>query len=180
MGGVDRSNVARGRWGEQRAVTHYERLGFSVVARNWRPHGYGVRGDLDLIVGIDDLVVDDAVPAMRNHVTRLLRARDPDVALADEILIVERGVRHGRAGQADRGDDGLRRQHARASHLHRNVLNDRLLFFRRTDAFSGLRVPHRDPYAVHMMFVRLLATRLASAQSHRPTRTVPAPGPLCA
>ena len=61
----DRSNVARGAWGEQRAVKLYERLGFRVLARNWRPHGYGVRGDLDLIVRCDDLVVVCEVKARR-------------------------------------------------------------------------------------------------------------------
>lgn len=63
---ADRANVARGRWAERRAETHFVRLGFRVLARNWRPHGYGVRGDIDLIVGVDDLVVVCEVKARRS------------------------------------------------------------------------------------------------------------------
>jgi len=96
MGGVDRSNVARGRWGEQRAVTHYERLGFSVVARNWRPHGYGVRGDLDLIVGIDDLVVVCEVKARRagspgGAVAAVSAAKQAQVRQLAELWLAEQG-----------------------------------------------------------------------------------------
>jgi len=38
-----------GRAGEQVAVRHLERAGFQVLARNWRPTGAGLRGELDVV-----------------------------------------------------------------------------------------------------------------------------------
>lgn len=38
-----------GRYGEQLAVRHLERAGFLVLARNWRPAGVGLRGELDVV-----------------------------------------------------------------------------------------------------------------------------------
>ena len=45
----DLSRRARGRWGEDRAVGHLRRLGYDVVARNWRSPEREVRGELDVI-----------------------------------------------------------------------------------------------------------------------------------
>lgn len=53
IGAVDLSRVARGRWGEDRAATHYRRLGYEVRDRNWRC----VHGEMDLIVQRGDLIV---------------------------------------------------------------------------------------------------------------------------
>ena len=52
---------------------------------------------------------------------------DADVELVDEVLVVQRGVRHRGAGQAHGLDDGLGREHARAAHLHGDVPHDALL-----------------------------------------------------
>ncbi len=53
----DRSKVARGRWGEQRAVRHLEQNGLVVVDRNWRSPERHVGGELDIVAAVDDLVV---------------------------------------------------------------------------------------------------------------------------
>jgi putative endonuclease len=52
-GAVDLSRVARGRWGEDRAATHYRRLGYEVLDRNWRCS----HGEMDLILRDGDLIV---------------------------------------------------------------------------------------------------------------------------
>lgn len=51
-------NAALGRAGEQVAATYVARLGWCVLARNWRPADHALRGELD-IVAVDgsDLVV---------------------------------------------------------------------------------------------------------------------------
>ena len=49
--GVGRKRL--GAVGETLAALHYERLGFEVLARNWRCS----TGELDLVVGLDRLVV---------------------------------------------------------------------------------------------------------------------------
>lgn len=62
----DRSNQARGRWGEALAARHYVRCGFVVVATGWRPPDGSLRGDLDLVVRRDDLLVFCEVKARRD------------------------------------------------------------------------------------------------------------------
>ncbi len=49
----DRSKIARGRWGEDRAATEYRRLGYRILARNWRCPA----GEIDLVVERDDVLV---------------------------------------------------------------------------------------------------------------------------
>lgn len=38
-----------GAHGEELAAAHLERGGARILARNWRPHGLGLRGELDLV-----------------------------------------------------------------------------------------------------------------------------------
>ncbi len=63
---VDHSKLARGRWGEDVALTRYRRLGFRLLDRNWR----GRNGELDLVVCAGDeegstLIVFSEVKARR-------------------------------------------------------------------------------------------------------------------
>ena len=53
FGTGDRSNVALGRWGEERVARWYVDEGYSVLARNW----YGDGGELDLVLGHGPQVV---------------------------------------------------------------------------------------------------------------------------
>lgn len=61
----DLSNRARGQWGERRAAAHLCRLGFQILERNWRPSEPGLRGDLDLVAVLDQLIVFCEVKARR-------------------------------------------------------------------------------------------------------------------
>ncbi len=45
----DRSRVARGRWGEDRAVAHLRRSGYEILDRNWRSPEREVGGELDIV-----------------------------------------------------------------------------------------------------------------------------------
>jgi putative endonuclease len=47
------ANQARGRWGERRAATHYQRQGYCVLDRNWRCR----HGEIDLVLRRDDTIV---------------------------------------------------------------------------------------------------------------------------
>lgn len=61
----DRSNVARGRWGEALARRHLEHAGHHIVDRNWRSPERHVRGELDIVSTIGDVIVFSEVKARR-------------------------------------------------------------------------------------------------------------------
>ena len=61
----DRSNIARGQWGETRARRHLERVGHLIVDRNWRSPERHVRGELDIVSLDGDVVVFSEVKARR-------------------------------------------------------------------------------------------------------------------
>jgi len=58
----DRSRIARGRWGEALAASHYERQGYSILDRNWR----SPTGELDLVLCRGPLFVFCEVKARRS------------------------------------------------------------------------------------------------------------------
>ena len=69
-----------------------------------------------------------------NDLPRLLhehRVADAQVKVVDEILVMQRGIRDGRAGQTHRLNDRLRREHTRAADLHDDVAHAALLLLRR-------------------------------------------------
>lgn len=59
---TDLSNVARGRWGEDRAEAHYRRLGYRILDRNWR----SATGEVDLVVEFEGVIVFSEVKARRS------------------------------------------------------------------------------------------------------------------
>jgi putative endonuclease len=58
----DLSKLARGQWGEDRACTHYRRLGYEIVERNWRCQ----HGEIDVVARLGDIVVFCEVKARRS------------------------------------------------------------------------------------------------------------------
>ena len=50
---MGRQNLERGRYGEDLAVWHLERMGLTVVSRNWRCR----IGEIDIVAMDDDAVV---------------------------------------------------------------------------------------------------------------------------
>jgi putative endonuclease len=57
----DRSNRARGQWGEDLAAAHYRRMGLQILDRNWR----SATGELDLVVFDGSTYVFSEVKARR-------------------------------------------------------------------------------------------------------------------
>lgn len=52
---------------ETLAAEMYERRGWTVVARDWRPHGLDLRGDLDLVVRRGEILAVVEVKALRRR-----------------------------------------------------------------------------------------------------------------
>ena len=57
----DHANIARGRWGEELALRHYQRRGYTSVDCNWRT----TTGELDLVLRIGETSVFSEVKARR-------------------------------------------------------------------------------------------------------------------
>jgi putative endonuclease len=58
----DLSKRARGRWGEDRACTHYRRLGYQIVERNWRCE----QGEIDVVARLGNTIVFCEVKTRRS------------------------------------------------------------------------------------------------------------------
>ena len=54
---MDLSKRSLGQWGEDRAARHLCRLGYRILARNWRPPERELSGELDLVAADGDVVV---------------------------------------------------------------------------------------------------------------------------
>ncbi len=61
------SNTLLGRAGEQVAVRHLEAQGIEVLARNWRPTGAGLRGEIDIVARDGPVLVVCEVKARRGR-----------------------------------------------------------------------------------------------------------------
>jgi putative endonuclease len=56
-----------GRRAEELVAAEYQRRGWSVLLRNWRPRGLGLRGELDLVVRRGELLAVVEVKARRRE-----------------------------------------------------------------------------------------------------------------
>lgn len=61
----DRSNVARGQWGESLACRQLRRAGHRIIDRNWRSPERDIRGELDIVSVHVDVLVFTEVKARR-------------------------------------------------------------------------------------------------------------------
>jgi len=61
----DQSKRARGQWGEDRACLLLRRVGYDVLDRNWRSPELHLRGELDIVATVDDVIVFCEVKARR-------------------------------------------------------------------------------------------------------------------
>ena len=61
----DQSKRARGRWGESQACVLLRTAGYDVLDRNWRSTERHVRGELDIVAIVDDVLVFCEVKARR-------------------------------------------------------------------------------------------------------------------
>ena len=76
----------------------------------------------------------DHIQDLRNNLTGLANANripDADIALGDEVLIVQRCIGHGSAGQPHRTHHSLGGQNTGSAHLNDDVLHDSFLDFGR-------------------------------------------------
>lgn len=65
MKATDQSKRARGRWGEDRACAWLRTSGHTLLDRNWRSPERHVRGELDIVAAIGDVIVFCEVKARR-------------------------------------------------------------------------------------------------------------------
>ena len=62
---TDRQAKDLGRRAEKLVGAEYARRGWEVLHRNWRPHGLGLRGEIDLVVRRGELLAVVEVKARR-------------------------------------------------------------------------------------------------------------------
>jgi putative endonuclease len=103
----DRSKVARGRWGESIARRQLERAGHRIVDRNWRSPERDVRGELDIISVIDDVVVFTEVKARRRTGFGGAAAAVDDRKQRQIRTLAESWLRLHGDGGVDRGGDAV-------------------------------------------------------------------------